>query len=187
MGLGHRHEWASLWSRQEARLPLAREWWAWTGGREGSRVADVGCGPGFLALQFASWAGPAGRVLALDVSEEALAFLSARVGAQIEARRFDAEAERLVGDFDIVIVANVLHHAEDPLAILRNVHAPGRTILVAEYDPEGPGESGPPAEDRIAPARMATLLREAGWSPEAPRAQAMEEYAIVAKARREPA
>ena len=186
MGLKHEHDHhhdpSRLWSRQETRLAQAREWWAWAGGREGARVADVGCGPGFLALQYAAWAGPRGHVLALDVDEDALAFLRARAGPHVEARRFDAQKERLADPVDIIFVTHVLHHAGDPAAALRNLRGEGRTLLVADYDPTGAGEFGPPLNERIAPARLSALLREAGWTPEGPpRAQADEQYAIVAR------
>jgi SAM-dependent methyltransferase len=178
-------EWERLFARQAERLDLAREWWAWAGGREGARVADVGCGPGFLAMRYAEWAGVGGRVLALDAQEGALAFLDKRLPpglhGRVSARRFDAEREALADAVEIVLLTNVLHHLRDPVAALRNVQAPGRTLLVADYDPLGPGERGPPTDERIPPATLAAWLAEAGWRAEAPRAQRMEQYAIVAR------
>lgn len=177
--LGH------LAEHQRSRLPLAREWWSMGGGRAGTRAADVGCGPGVLTLQYAAWAGPTGRVLGLDVGTDAVAALRARMDhalhANVEARAFDAETERLEGPLDLVLVTDVLHHFTRPEAVLGNLRGTGRALVLADYDPEGEGEVGPPRDDRIAPEDAAEMLRSAGWRVESPRAQAMEHYVLVAR------
>lgn len=170
---------------QRARLPLAREWWSLGGGRVGARVADVGCGPGVLTLQYAAWAGPTGRVLALDVETDALAALRARMDplahANVEARAFDAESERLKETLDLVLVTDVLHHFERPEDALANLRGPHRALVLADYDPEGEGELGPPRDDRIGAEEAADMLRAAGWAVQPPRAQAMEHYVLIAR------
>jgi SAM-dependent methyltransferase len=55
--------------------------WERAGFGRGHRIADLGCGPGFAALDLAHLVGPAGRVVAVDSSERFLAHLEA------EARR----------------------------------------------------------------------------------------------------
>lgn len=179
------HDLDHLAERQRARLPLAREWWAMAGGTRGARVADVGTGPGVLARQYAEWAGPDGSVLALDKDPEAVAYLRARLDpvrhANVTVRALDAEDMMLEGDFDILFLTDVLHHAQRPDAFLRNLRATGRALLVAEFDPEGEGEVGPPRDVRLAPDDVLALLEEAGWSPGPVLWQAMEHYAVVAR------
>lgn len=176
-----------MWERQGARLPLASRWWFLGGGRPGARVADVGCGPGRIALAYADWAGPEGSVLAVDADPDALAFLEARRDparhANVRALLLDAQDSPLPAErYDAIFVTNVLHHVERPGDLLRHLRPTRSTLVVAEFDPEGPGEIGPPPEERIAPARLAEWLREAGWAPDEPaRMPAHESYAIVAR------
>lgn len=171
--------------RQRARLPLAREWWAMAGGKRGARLADVGCGPGVLARQYAEWAGPDGSVLALDRSADAVAYVRARLDpardAHVTVRAHDAQASPLEERVDLVFLTDVLHHADDPARVLANLRAPGRTLLLAEFDPEGEGELGPPRDDRLAPGDVLAMLEDAGWTPGPVLWQAMEHYAIVAR------
>jgi len=65
-------------------LPAARAAWRSAGLGPGSRVLDVGAGPGFCSLELARAVGPAGMVLGLELSE-----------AYVDVARHAADAERL--------------------------------------------------------------------------------------------
>lgn len=92
----------------------------------GTRILDVGCGPGTITLDFARAVGPDGWVLGLDQSESVID----------EARAAASDAgidnvEFAVGDlmdvdvgaqtFDIVHAHQVLQHVVDPVAMLRRM------------------------------------------------------------------
>ena len=69
LGLQHR-----VW---RARMLEA---WSEAGITEGSRVLDVGCGPGYATLDLAEIVGPTGTVVALERSERFLSFARAEEG-----------------------------------------------------------------------------------------------------------
>ncbi|MFA5860299.1 MAG: class I SAM-dependent methyltransferase [Candidatus Thermoplasmatota archaeon] len=171
-----------MWDHQGERLQLAAEWWALAGGKPGWRVADVGCGPGRISLAYAEWAGSQGFVLAADPAPDALEFVEKkREGASLGALALDAEKDLLPGaPYDAVFLTNVLHHVEHPVVVLKNLVSATRTLLVAEFDPEGPGEIGPPPHERVPPTRLLEWLGEAGWRAGSVRKQAMEHYCVLA-------
>jgi ubiquinone/menaquinone biosynthesis C-methylase UbiE len=171
-----------VWDRQARRAPLADLWWRLAEGRPGMRVADVGCGPGFFTLDLARRVGPAGSVLAVDLRPDLLAFLALRAPPpHVRTLAWDMRAAPLPErGFDLVMLTDVLHHVEDPADVLRALRGAGSRLLVAEFDPDGPGEMGPPRGDRIPRAALERLLREAGWSVLRGEAEPFEHYALVA-------
>jgi ArsR family transcriptional regulator len=126
---------------EQRRLMPGRSWAAWARALghllPPQRVADVGCGEGYLTIEAAQWAE---RVTAVDRSAEALRLarrLAARRGVRnITWRR--GELERLPlpdASFDVVLLSQSLHHAEHPgraLAEAARVAAPGGAVLVLD-------------------------------------------------------
>ncbi|HWG89436.1 MAG TPA: class I SAM-dependent methyltransferase [Candidatus Thermoplasmatota archaeon] len=179
---GHVHGdvWERIWVQQGQLLSLADDWWRLAGGAPGSRVLDVGCGPGRFALRYAELGG---LVTAIDLSPDALAFLQAhRRNLPVSTQVQDAEAGGLPGDNDLAFVTNVLHHAPHPDRLLTNVRHAAKRVLVAEFDPAGPGALGPPVGSRLSPARLHELLKAAGYTQIAAAQQLpFEHYAVVAE------
>lgn len=178
--------WAEVWARQERRASLAQTYWDLAGGRPGHRVADVGTGPGYFALRFAMLTGPTGHVHAVDASAEALAFLRGRLDpahhAHVTTEVLDIERMPLPDlHFHALFCTDVLHHADDVDAALRHLRGSDARLVVAEFDPDGRGEMGPPLEMRIAPDRLLDALRRAGWTPGPAVPLEHEHYAIVAR------
>lgn len=178
----HHVDWHHIWARQEARASLADAWWTLAGGRRGARLLDVGSGPGFFALRYAAHGA---EVTAVDLAPEAIAFLDARRGPEHETMRaFVHDAERTPvpgGPFDAALVTHVLHHAEAPGALLANLRGVARRLVLAEFDPRGPGDVGPPREARLAVAEARALVEAAGWRVErVVEGQDAETYTIVA-------
>jgi SAM-dependent methyltransferase len=107
----------------------------------GTRVLDVGCGPGTITVDFAQRVAPA-RVVGLDRADEVLD--AARVAAR------DAGVDNVdfaTGDvyaldvpdasFDVVHAHQVLQHLTDPVAALREMRrvcAPGGIVAVRDSD-----------------------------------------------------
>jgi SAM-dependent methyltransferase len=173
-------DWEHLWERQGTRAALAPLWWQLSGAQRGARVVELGSGPGYFALAYADHGAD---VLAVDLSADALAFLEARrAGRHVRTLVHDIEKGPLPEDgFDAIFLTNVLHHAERPVEMLSNLRHAGRLLVLAEFDPAGPGEVGPDIAHRLAPEEVARMLTATGWRPSAPlRGQPFEHYTIVA-------
>ncbi|MFF4257836.1 class I SAM-dependent methyltransferase [Streptomyces sp. NPDC001663] len=91
-----------------------RELWGAAGAVPGARIADVGCGPGAIAVRLAAIAAPDGAVWAVDRDGDALAVasaLAARSGVPVHTSVGSADATGLAaGTFDLVMLRHVLAH-----------------------------------------------------------------------------
>ncbi len=181
--------WDQVYERQKLRADLAPAWMDALGLKPGSRVLEIGAGPGFFSLLLAERVGPAGIVYAVDRSPEALAFLERRQAerglAQIRRIAADAAALGPEGlDAQAALATMVLHHADAPAAILRNVAGllpAGALLLVGEFHPDGPCEQGPPRDWRLDPKRVEAWCAESRLAVASYRRQSPEHYMLLAR------
>lgn len=184
--LGHL-TWDEVWRRQVQRADLVPAWLDALALRPGMRVLDVGAGPGYVSQQLAVRVGEEGVVLALDRAPGAIEYLERLRDEQHlpQLRPILADTERLdlSGEaIEAALVTMMLHHAEDPAGLLRNVAgwlAAGVRAVVAEFDPAGPCTSGPPREHRLSPQQVGRLCEQAGLSPLLQRQQTPEHYMLL--------
>jgi ubiquinone/menaquinone biosynthesis C-methylase UbiE len=96
----------------------------------GSQVLDVGCGNGFIAHHLSAMMGTG--VVGIDVADS--------TDAPIDYRRYNGlEFPVPEGSIDAVVLAYVLHHAQDLPAVLsetRRVLRPGGVAVIYEDIPE---------------------------------------------------
>jgi SAM-dependent methyltransferase len=128
-------------ARDARQLVPGRSWAAWSRALglllPPLRVADLGCGEGYLTVEAARWAS---RVIGVDRSEAVLR----RAQGLAERRRVTnvvwkrGELEHLpIGDaeVDVTMLSQALHHAHEPsraVAEAVRVTAPGGRVLVLD-------------------------------------------------------
>lgn len=176
-----------VFARQMQRADLVGEWLDALDLKPGDRVLEVGAGPGAISLILADRVGAAGLVYAVERAPEALAYLERQ-----QEQRGIGQIRRIVADAatlapaglaaNAALVTMVLHHADDPPAILRNLMRllpAGAPALIGEFDPEGPGEHGPPRDHRLRPELVQAWCRSAGFAVQDFRRQTPEHYMLL--------
>jgi ubiquinone/menaquinone biosynthesis C-methylase UbiE len=186
--LGHL-SWDEVYDRQALRAHLVSDWIEALRLKSGNRVLEIGAGPGYVSFVLAERVGPAGIVYALDRSADALDNLerlqTERGVEQIRRIAVDAAAlDPTSVQVDSALITMVLHHADDPAGILRNVARcvpPGAPVVIGEFHPEGPCPSGPPREHRLAPEKIQEWCKQAGLTVVGYRRQTPEHYVLFAQ------
>ncbi len=128
-------------TRDARQLVPGRSWAAWSRALAmllpPVKVADLGCGEGYLTIEAARWAS---RVIAVDRSDVVLR----RARGLAERRRVSnvtwkrGELERLPiadGQVDVAMLSQALHHAQEPaqaVAEAVRITAPGGRVLVLD-------------------------------------------------------
>ena len=137
----HDDEIARLGLQHRVWRPRALDAWRRAGFTVGQTLLDVGCGPGYAALDLAEIVGPAGRVVAIDRSRRFLDALEAarrlRGLDQIATHELDLDEAPLPavaadGAWSRWVFAFVRH----PRALLERVRdaiRPGGTFVLHEY------------------------------------------------------
>jgi ArsR family transcriptional regulator len=156
------------------QLVPGRSWAAWSRalGRllPPLKVADIGCGEGYLTIEASRWAS---RVLAVDrspaVLKRAQALAARRRVRNITWKR--GELEHLPirdASVDVVLLSQALHHARSPeraLAEASRILVPGGRLLLLDLREHGEAWVRDRLGDRwlgFSDERLAALLRGAG-------------------------
>jgi ubiquinone/menaquinone biosynthesis C-methylase UbiE len=107
--------------------------------RDGSRVADVGAGPGFFTVQMARIVGETGRVFAVDIDESALTALRQRIREEtlnnIDVIQGDPRDPKLALDsLDAALIVDAYHEMAEHGAMLtgirRALKPQGRLVII---------------------------------------------------------
>lgn len=114
--------------------------------RPGMTVADIGAGEGYYTVRLAERVGADGRVLAQDISREALD----RLGRRVERERLENISIKLGGidnpqlpadSFDRIFMVHMYHEVTEPYAFLWNLwpalNAGGQIVVVESDSPVG--------------------------------------------------
>ena len=91
--------------------------------KEGMKVLDIGCGPGFFSFEMAKMVGPDGKVVAADIQQEMLDKLKDKIsGLEFEKRinfaKTDKDTLSKNGDRPLEISRQSFSSYEENLSIL---------------------------------------------------------------------
>jgi ubiquinone/menaquinone biosynthesis C-methylase UbiE len=126
------------WREDREALRLAEA----AGVRAGQTVAEIGAGGGRFTVSLGERVGPAGRVYATELTQDALAGIAARASAaglgNVVVVQGDRRETHLPdGCCDLVVLRNVYHHVTEPTpyarALRRAVRDGGR-LAVIDFD-----------------------------------------------------
>jgi ubiquinone/menaquinone biosynthesis C-methylase UbiE len=123
--------------------------------KPGMTVADLGAGFGAWTTRFSRALGPKGRVFAIDIGEQQLAFLRESVKreqlANVTVLEGAAGSTNLpAACCDAILIRDAYHHLTQPDAIVRSMAAalkPGGRLAVIDFPPRPNSEvpAGVPA------------------------------------------
>jgi len=160
----YNHAERRLW--QDAPAILAQ-----IGLKPGDTLADIGSGDGYFSIPAARMVSQSGKIYALDASAEAISELKAAASAasltNIQTAIGEAETTLLCkGCADVVLMANVLHDFNDPVAALKNARLmlkPGGKLADLDWKKEREQLHGPPFAKRFNQEKATVLLIQAGF------------------------
>jgi predicted methyltransferase len=148
-------------------------------------VADIGAGTGYFAVRFAHML-PQGRVYGVDVEPDMVKYLGERAKkenlANLTAVAGAPDDARIPAPVDLVILVDVYHHIDQRAEYFRKLRAslkPGGRIAVIDFRLDAP--TGPPKNARIAPDRVKTEMKNAGYAIDAEHAFLPNQYFLIFK------
>ena len=140
---------------------------------QGMSIADVGTGTGYFALPMAGAIGERGRLFAVDLQEEMLIKLRAKLSKPDAPKNIslvEGDAARTTlpgGSCDLVFLANLWHELDDHPAVLaeaKRVIRPGGKIAILDWRADMNSPPGPPVHHRVPLDEVSRTLSGNGWS-----------------------
>ncbi len=118
--------------------------------RAGQTIVDLGSGAGYFALKAAPRVAPNGRVVAIDLRRQSLAFLWIRAvlggHSNLHVVRGQTDDPKLPpGPIDAVLIANTYHELSAPAPILKALFTSMRSggrLVVVDRGPRDGDEAG---------------------------------------------
>lgn len=140
--------------------------------KPGDVVADIGAGTGAFSIPFAKAVAPSGRVLAVDIWPELLAYIRQKAH-QAQVDNLDTILAPLdnpklpSAEVDVAFFHDVFHNTNDRQAYLRrlaNTLKPTGRIAIIEQEFDDPiAKKWDRPEDRITRAQVRQWMREIGF------------------------
>ncbi len=121
-------------------------------------------------MQMASIVGPTGLIYAVDREAEALDYLQGLLRRDrvttiecivADLLQFNLEDTQV----SAVLLSMTLHHNDHPAALigkLTSLLPPDAWVVIAEFHPDGPADSGPPHDVRLAPEQIEQWCQQTG-------------------------
>jgi protein-L-isoaspartate O-methyltransferase len=157
--------------------------------REGEKVADIGAGSGYFTVRVAKAVGPAGTVLAHDISPQMLDFLEKRIKAEQLANVILKKVERddpllPAAGLNTILMVDTIHYIKERTAYakkLREGLAPGGRLVIIDYrvKPFEERPWGPPPEQQIPKEQLNAEIEAAGFKRTGDHEFLPEQYFMV--------
>jgi ubiquinone/menaquinone biosynthesis C-methylase UbiE len=138
--------------------------------KSGENIADIGAGSGYFSVRFARKVGPAGRVYAVDIDRDMLAYIEQRARQEnlrniqtIMARPHDPELAP--ASVDLIFICATLHHITDRAKyypLLAKALRPGGRVVNIDFQ-KRPLPVGPSLEMKIAREDVLSEFAAAGF------------------------
>jgi cyclopropane fatty-acyl-phospholipid synthase-like methyltransferase len=141
---------------------------AYLGELKGKRIMDIGAGSGYFSVKLAAQGA---QVIAADVNEEFLAYISERISKEdldhITTRKIPYDSPGLdKGEVDMVLIVNTYHHIEDRAAYFAKVKngttADGELVVIDFFKSDVP--VGPPVDHKVSIDEVIAELKQAGYT-----------------------
>jgi len=131
-------------------------------------IADIGSGTGYFAVRFANMV-PHGRVYGVDIEPDMVKYLAARAKREkrdnVIAVAGVPDDPRIPEKADLILMVDVFHHIEERERYFRKLRVslkPGGRVAIIDFRLDSP--EGPPQAARIAPERVISELKDAGYA-----------------------
>jgi predicted methyltransferase len=182
-------EWAKRWDgieRNEWQKPLSVM--TFLGIRERETLAEIGAGTGYFTRLLSAYAGPLGKVYAVDIEPAMLEYIENRKDVaypqNIETVLAEPDDPKLpAGTVDLILICNTWHHIGDRVEYARQLKAAltgsGRVAIIDYHHGDFP--VGPPPEERLSPETVIAEFEEAGWRLSASSTALPYQYLMVFK------
>ena len=144
--------------------------------KEGMRIADFGSGAGYFTILVAEIVGSSGKVIAVDIMDDALATVRAKAQAErltnVETVKSNLEVAGSSGadsgSQDMVLLVNALYQSEKKISIIeeaRRILKPEGKLILIDWQ-KGTGGFGPPDDRRLNSEAMRNITLSAGFELE---------------------
>lgn len=110
--------------------------------QQGDIVADVGAGSGYFTFRLAKVVGSGGKVYAVDIQEEMLAYIRAKMQKTgitniVPVRSAPIDPMLPAASCNSILLVNTYHELVDPVALMKNLRQalkPGGTIAIVNWN-----------------------------------------------------
>ncbi len=139
----------------------------------GSKVLEVGCGPGFYLPFISETVSDSGLVVGSDIQIEMLKIAKKHISRRnINNIYLTANSEEhlpfVTGAFDFVLLAHTLHELRKPQKLLQEIHRvlkKNGILTLWDWDKNYDGPPGPPQRERLYPEQAIEYLNVSGFTP----------------------
>jgi len=154
---------------------------------KGMTVADIGAGTGYFVPYLSRAAGDGGTVLALDVEEDMVQFLTERAErnglGNVTARVVATDDPSLApASVDRILIVNTWHHIGGRVEYTKKLAAalrPGGTLTIVEYTIDSP--RGPPPAHRLPERTVTDELKAGGLEPTVVKETLPRQFIVIAR------